>query len=147
MKSALRASKKSALASAAKSDDEGGSLQKRKRLPLGKKRRVLRDDDDDDDDDGGGKGTRIRANAAAKQAASAADARLWNVAVDEGVVRNDALVLLGLPKDVRPTADSVNRAFRHKVRKSHPDQGGSRTVFDSFTAAKGTILDWIDPDA
>jgi DnaJ-class molecular chaperone len=66
---------------------------------------------------------------------------LWGVAL--GVA--DAYAELGLPTDA--DADAVKRAYRERVKETHPDRGGDEAAFRRVQEAYATASDHADGDA
>ena len=52
---------------------------------------------------------------------------------------DDLYAALGVPKDATP--EQVNRAFRSRARKAHPDAGGAKEAFHALVRARDVLSD------
>lgn len=58
---------------------------------------------------------------------------------NNGLSRKEALKILGIDEE-NPTDDRVHGAFREKVKKSHPDTGGSEEEFKKVKRAREKLI-------
>lgn len=57
---------------------------------------------------------------------------------------DDAFARLGINRNIAPTADVVDAAYRDRAKAAHPDSGGDAEEFEALSRAKAVLLDDVE---